>query len=64
MSAAINIFLNQAVKSRSIPFEIKEHPHIPNRRTIKAIKQGEKLARDPNSKKYDNYDELFESLNS
>ena len=64
MTTAVNMFLNQAVKSRSIPFEIAEQPRKPNRRLMRAIKEAEKLAKDPNTKKYNDLDELFKDLKS
>ena len=60
MTTAINMFLNQAIKTRSIPFEIKEKR--PNRRLMRAIKEAEKIAKDPNAKTYDSLDELFKDL--
>lgn len=44
MSAAINVFLRQAIRERGIPFEVKLSE--PNEITIKAIEEGNKLAND------------------
>ena len=52
MSMAINLFLKQAVSKQSIPFEIAK---IPNKETMKAIKEGEKMLKNPN--KYKTYSE-------
>lgn len=41
LSSAINIFLNQAVKERAIPFTISDE--VPNRDTIMAFLEGEAL---------------------
>lgn len=35
---------------------------IPNKETIEAMLEAERIARDPNSKRYTNLDELFEDL--
>jgi len=62
MTTAVNMFLNQAVKSRSIPFEITEQPKIPNRRLIKAMKEAEKVSKDPNAKTYSSMKEVYKDL--
>lgn len=60
LSTAITLFLHQSVRERKIPFEIYE---VPNRKTIKAIKEAEKSMRHPErSKTYDTVEELFEDL--
>lgn len=41
LSSAINIFLNQAVKERAIPFRISDE--VPNRETMMALLEGELL---------------------
>ena len=35
---------------------------IPNKETIEAMLEAERIARDPNAKRYTNLDELFEDL--
>ena len=42
-STAISIFLSQCVREQNIPFKIKEKR--PNRRTIKALKEAEKITK-------------------
>lgn len=60
LSTSITLFLYQSVRERKIPFEIYE---VPNRKTIKAIKEAEKSMRHPErSKTYDTVEELFEDL--
>ncbi len=44
MSAAINVFLKQAIREKGIPFEITLN--TPNETTIKAIEQGQKISKD------------------
>jgi DNA-damage-inducible protein J len=59
MTAALTLFLRQAVRTQGIPFELTR---IPNAETIAAIEEGRRLARDPNAKRYDNLDDLFRDL--
>ncbi len=60
MTSAINVFLTQSVKEQKIPFEIKEKK--PSRKLIKALKEADKIANDPNVKAYDNVDEMFKDI--
>ena len=61
MTAAINIFLRQAVRSRSIPFDITLNS-VPNEETMAAIREAIKVAHDPKAKTYKSARELFEDL--
>jgi DNA-damage-inducible protein J len=61
MTAAMTIFLRQAVRSQGIPFEISRNPNID---TIAAMREAEKIAHDPNVKGYTNLKELFRELKS
>ena len=61
MTAAINIFLRQAVRSRSIPFDITLYS-VPNEETMAAIREAIKVAHDPKAKTYKSARELFEDL--
>ena len=45
MTAAMTMFLKQAVRSQGIPFEISR---VPNAETIAAMREAESIARDPN----------------
>jgi len=58
MSDAVNIFLRQAVYHGGFPFAVR----IPNHETISAISEGERLLRDPTTKRYKSLDELRETL--
>ncbi len=60
MSTAINMFLTKSVKTASIPFEISEPK--PSRALKKALKEAEKIAKDPNRKGYDDVHQLFEDI--
>jgi len=59
MTVAINIFLRQAVRNQGIPFEISR---TPNAETVAAMREAERIARDPNAKGYTNPDDLFKAL--
>lgn len=62
LSTAISIFLSQSVREKRIPFEITD---IPNKKTIKAIKQADKMMKHPErSKSYDSIDALMKDLNN
>jgi DNA-damage-inducible protein J len=59
MTAAMTIFLRQAVRNQGIPFEISR---VPNPETIAAMKEAELIAHDPKVKGYDSLDKLFKDL--
>lgn len=60
-SAAINLFYNQVIRTKSIPFELKVEE--PNRTTIKALAELEQMEKNPNSyKSFENIDDLMEDL--
>ena len=62
MSTAINIFLNNNVKTSSIPFIIEE---VPNEKLKKALDEADYIEKHPDKfKGYNNVDELFEVLES
>lgn len=63
MSTAINMYLKQIVKRRAIPFVITANP-VPNKETLAAIAEGERIANDPDVKGYRNMESLIEALNS
>lgn len=60
-STAINMFYKQVIRTNSIPFELKTE--IPNKKTIQALKEVEKMEKHP--KKYRGHSstkELAEAL--
>lgn len=59
MTTAINMFFKQTIRRNGIPFELTVD--VPNRKTIKALKEAEKIARDPNAKSY-TVEEAFREL--
>ncbi len=60
MSTAFNIFARQAVREGRIPFEISINQ--PNRDTLAAMLEAERIARDPSVKGYTDMNALFEEL--
>lgn len=60
LSTAFNIFVRQALREGGIPFEIKLDR--PNKETIAAMLEAEKIARDPSVKGYNDLDKLFAEL--
>ena len=62
MSSAINVFLTQSVRDQAIPFEI--HEDKPNKKLLKALKEAEKIQKNPEKyKSYNNIEELMKDLN-
>jgi len=59
MTSALTLFLRQAVRTQSIPFEVSR---MPNKATLAAMKEAERIAHDPKVKGYTNLDELFAEL--
>lgn len=62
MSTAINIYLRQIVKHQGIPFALTAH--VPNKATMDAIEEGERIAYDPSVPGYRDMDSLRKALNS
>ena len=60
LSTAFNIFVRQSLREGKIPFEISLGR--PNTETLAAMREAERIARDPSVKGYTNLDELFAEL--
>lgn len=60
LSTAFNIFVRQSLRDGGIPFDISLEK--PNKETIAAMLEAERLVKDPNTKRYTDLDELFEDL--
>lgn len=60
LSTAFNIFVRQSLREGGIPFEIRLEQ--PNRETIAAMLEAERIAKDPSVKGYNDLDELFADL--
>ena len=60
LSTAFNIFVRQSLREGGLPFQVRLEQ--PNRETIEAMLEAEKIARDPDAKRYHSVRELFEAL--
>ena len=60
LTTAFNIFVRQAVREGGIPFDISLNK--PNKETIAAMLEAERIARDPSVKAYSDLDEMFAEL--
>lgn len=60
LSTAVDIFLRHSIRENRIPFDIQQE--IPNAETIAAMKEAERIAKDPSVKGYTDLDELFADL--
>ena len=60
ISTAFTIFVRQALREGKIPFEISLN--TPNKETIAAMVEAERIAKDPSVKGYANMDDLVSNL--
>lgn len=60
LTTAFNVFVRQSLRQGGLPFEVKLEK--PNKETIAAMLEAERIAKDPNVKGYNNLDELFAEL--
>lgn len=60
ITTAFNIFVRQALREGRIPFDISLNQ--PNKETIFALLETERVAKDPSVKGYTNLDEMFADL--
>ena len=60
LSTAFNIFVRQSLREGGIPFEVKMDQ--PNKETIAAMLEAERIARDPSVKGYTDLDKLCAEL--
>ena len=60
LSTAFNVFVRQSLREGGIPFEI--HTERPNKETIAAMLEAERIAKDPNVKKYSDVEEALREL--
>lgn len=58
LSTAFSIFLRQSLMKQGLPFTVPRS--TPNFNTLKAIKEAEEIAADPNARSYGTVEELFE----
>ena len=62
ISTAFNVFVRQSVREGRIPFNISLNQ--PNKETIAAMIEAERIAKDPSVKGYNNLDDLCAYLKS
>lgn len=60
LTTAFNIFIRQSLREGGIPFDIKLDQ--PNKETIAALLEAERIAKDTSVKGYSDLDELFAEL--
>ena len=60
LSTAFNIFVRQSIREGRIPFDISLNQ--PNRETIAAMLEAERIAKDRSVKGYSDLNELFKEL--
>lgn len=62
LSTAFNIFVRQCLREGGIPFEITTN--VPNATTIAALREAERIAKDPAVKGFHSIDDLFADLDA
>ena len=60
MTTAINIFLRQSLRVGGLPFDVRVD--LPNKETIAAMLEAERLAKGPTAKRYSDVDKALTAL--
>jgi DNA-damage-inducible protein J len=60
LSTAFNIFVRQSLREGRIPFDVSLNQF--NAETIAAMQEAERIARDPNTKRYSDVEEALREL--
>ena len=60
LTTAFNIFVRQSLREGGIPFEVRLEQ--PNKETIAAMLEAERIARDPSVKHYSDVEEALREL--
>ncbi len=60
LTTAINVFLRQSLRAGGFPFEVRLEQ--PNKETIAAMLEAERIARDPSVKHYSDVEEALREL--
>ena len=60
MSTAFNVFVRQALRQGGIPFKITIDR--PNKETLAAMREAERITNDPSVKGYTDLDEMFAEM--
>ncbi|MED9782074.1 MAG: type II toxin-antitoxin system RelB/DinJ family antitoxin [Peptococcaceae bacterium] len=61
LSTAINVFLRQSLRKGGLPFDARLDDQ-PNRTTIEAMLEAERIAKDPTAKRYSDVEEALREL--
>lgn len=60
LTTVINMFLRQSIRAGGFPFDVRVEQ--PNKETIAAILEAERIARDPSVKRYSDVEEALRAL--
>lgn len=60
LTTAINVFLRQSLRAGGLPFAVKLE--LPNKETVAAMLEAERIAHDPTVKRYSDVDEALREL--
>lgn len=60
LTTAINVFLRQSLRTGGLPFEVRMER--PNKETMAAMLEAERIAHDPNVKRYSDVEEALREL--
>lgn len=60
ISTAFNIFVRQSLREGRIPFDISVN--LPNKETVAAMLEAERIAKDPSVEGYTDLDKMFTDL--
>ena len=60
LTTAINVFLRQSLRVGGLPFDVRVEQ--PNKETIAAMLEAERISRDPSVKRYSDVEEALKAL--
>ncbi len=60
LTTAINVFLRQSLRVGGLPFDVRVEQ--PNKETIAAMLEAERISRDPSIKRYSDVEEALKAL--
>ncbi len=60
LTTAINVFLRQSLRVGGFPFDVRINQ--PNKETIAAMLEAERIARDPSAERYSDVEEALRAL--
>ena len=61
LSTAINVFLRKSIRVGGFPFDVRLDDR-PNRETMAALLEADRIAKDPSARRYHSVKELFSDL--